>query len=84
MKLAYKQSNGIIAIVHAAPRAHIERAIGKFADESAYERHVVERSIPAGATDLIRLSDDWQPPSDQDQRSKWVIRNGTIEIDQAN
>jgi len=77
MRFAYTNAEGGVSIVISAPKASIERAHGPMSQEQ-YEHHVRARSIPDDAADVIRLPDDWQPPSGRDKRDKWRLVNGEI------
>lgn len=85
MKYAYSLPDGSVSIVIAAPKTDLERVLGPLTDE-AYEKHVLERSIPAGALNLIKLPDDWQPPSDRTYRDAWHMSDGktiTVHMERA-
>ncbi len=70
MRFAYMQLNGILAIVSAAPKSDLERVLGALTDK-AYRDHVLSRSIPAEATDVRELPDDWRPPTSRALRNAW-------------
>jgi hypothetical protein len=74
LKFAYTQPDGSVAIVHAAPKEHLERLFGPMTD-AQYEAHVLERSIPADATDVTRLPDDWKSPADRSSRNTWKLKH---------
>jgi hypothetical protein len=80
IKYAYTRPDGGVSIVHAAPKEHIERVLGPLTDE-AYEAHVVERSIPADATNVTKLPDDWTPPDDRTFRDAWKHDKGKVVVD---
>lgn len=71
LKYAYTQQNGVVAIVHAVPKAELERLFGPMTEEQ-YEAHVLERSIPNDAKDVTKLPDDWTPP-DRASRETWKL-----------
>lgn len=80
MILTYATPDGGVVIVSAAPKKALERALGPLTDEQ-YRAHVIERSIPEGATDVQERSDDWQPPAARTFRDAWVSKGGKIDVD---
>src|SRR5262245_24715631 len=80
MKFAFMQPNGILAIVHPAPKEAIERVLGSLTDEQ-YRVHVIERSIPADAQDVRELPDNWQPPTSRLLRDAW--RHDSVDMEAA-
>lgn len=80
MKFAYTLPNGQVAIVVAAPMAHLNRGLERELTDAEYLAHVLGRTFPDGhPADLIRLADDWIAP-DRAQRSGWRIEGGTVVI----
>jgi hypothetical protein len=73
LKFAYTQPDGSVAIVHAVPKEHLERLFGPMTD-AQYESHVLERSIPADATEVTKLPADWTPP-DRSSRNTWKLKH---------
>lgn len=47
--------------------------------DAEFHAHVLERTIPQDAINVIDLPPDWVEP-DRDRRSEWVIKNGTVTI----
>jgi hypothetical protein len=81
MRLCYIGSDGVVSIVCAAPKSHIERVLGPLTDEQ-YMEHIIARSIPANATDIHELPEDWQAPADRTFRNAWSIgQEGSVAID---
>lgn len=80
MNIAYTQPNGIVAIVHAAPKSNLEQVLGPLTDE-AYRAHVYKRSIPDGATNVHELSDDFVPDTDRTFRNAWVTDGSVLSVD---
>jgi len=80
MKFAYMNRHGGVSIVHGAPKESLEQMHGPMTDEQ-YEQHVRARSIPPDANDVVRLPDEWEPPSGRDKRDKWRLVNGEIIVD---
>jgi hypothetical protein len=80
MKIAYSRLDieGVF-FVYPAPKADIERTLGKMTDE-AYEAIVMERSIPVDAVEVVRLPDDWVAP-DRASRAAWRLRGGKVVIE---
>lgn len=90
MRFAYKNSEGRVCLVMAAPKEALAPLLGKrnaegdliFTDAD-YRQHVLSRSIPKDATDLIELPDDWKAPSDRSLRHAWTIKGGRVVVDEA-
>ena len=84
MKYAYMNAaTGIAAIVIPAAKSDLEKVLGPLTQQ-AYVDHVLTRSIPSDATDLIELPDDWDYPDiTRYTRNAWVVRNGRVEVDMA-
>ena len=80
LKYSFTMADGGVAIVHAAPKEHLERLFGPMTD-AQYEAHVVERSIPKDAVDVTKLPDDWTPPDDRTFRDAWKHDKGKITVD---
>jgi hypothetical protein len=78
LRFAYSLDGGV-SIITAAPKADIEVVLGPLTNEQ-YRIHVLERSVPTGATDLTELPRNWTPP-DRSTRHAWVLRNGKVEVD---
>jgi hypothetical protein len=71
MKIMYtRPEDGGVSIVTAASKESIEKVLGPLTQEQ-YENHVVERSIPAGAVNARRITDDGIPTS-REFRNAWV------------
>lgn len=81
MKLAFSRPDDGVSIVIAAPKKTLERALGKMTQE-VYEAHVLERSIPKDAVEVVRLTDDWVAP-DRAHRAAWRLRGGKVVIEQS-
>jgi hypothetical protein len=82
LRFAYTRPDGGTSIVHALPREQIERALpAPFADDAAYVRHVLEVSIPADATDVVRLPDDHELPKRCEYRDAWKLSGGRVVFD---
>lgn len=79
MKLAYSRPDGGVSIVMAAPKEALERALGKMTQEQ-YEAHVLKRSIPVDAIEVVKLPDDWIAP-DRSTRNAWRLRDGKIVVE---
>lgn len=71
MKIMYTrpEDNGV-SIVVAAPKEAIEKVLGPLTQEQ-YEAHVLERSIPANAINVKRISDE-DLPADREFRNAWA------------
>jgi hypothetical protein len=82
LRYAFTRPDGGVTIIHAAAKADIERVLGPLTD-AQYEAHVLERSIPADATDVTKLPDDWTPPDDRTFRDAWKNDKGKVEVDLA-
>lgn len=80
MKYAYTNAEGLLCIVTAAPKAALERVLGPLTDE-AYRAHVLERSIPDGASNVTALPEDWSAPIDRGFRDAWRLKGRQVEID---
>lgn len=80
LKFAYTTPEGGVAIVHAAPKAQLERVLGPLTDEQ-YEAHVRQRSIPSDAADVEKLPDNWTPPDDRTFRNAWKKEGGSVSVD---
>jgi hypothetical protein len=72
--------NGKAVICQTAPKEDLERVLGPLTDD-AYEAHVMERSVPDDAKDIIFLIDDMAIPLSREFRDAWAIRDGRIETD---
>lgn len=70
LKFLYTNSEGRACIIHALPKEAIERVLGPLTDEE-YRQHVLERSVPADATDLKEITAD-DIPADRSFRDAWV------------
>lgn len=87
LRFAYSRPDGGVDIVQAMSMDDLIKVVGvpdelgrlTLSDES-YRTHVLERSIPAYATDVIELSEDWIEP-DRNYRNAWVIKDGQIVVD---
>jgi hypothetical protein len=82
MKYAFTRPDGGVTIIHAASKKSLERVLGPLTD-AQYEAHVVERSIPADATNVTKLPDDWTPPDDRTFRDAWKHDKGEVVVDLA-
>lgn len=82
LRFAYTQPNGIVAIVIAAPKELLLPLIGtgspKTLSDADYRAHVIARSIPKTATDVIELKTDQDLPPDRSRRLTWSIKNGKL------
>lgn len=47
----------------------------------AYRDHVIDRSIPSDASNIVDLPDDWTPPDDRTFRDAWVLKGKAVEVD---
>lgn len=74
MKFAFEKDDRVW-VCHCAPRETIERQFGPLTDEQ-YEA-IVTKGVPDTA---IRLEDDWVPPRDRPDQSKWKIINGKLVV----
>ena len=88
MRIAYQQADGTVAIVVAAPKEALTPLIGRVDEngqripltDQEYRDHVFARSIPAGATNVHELPDDWTAP-DRYFRNAWVTDGVSVSID---
>jgi hypothetical protein len=80
LKFSYTRPDGGVSIVHAVPKAHLERKLGPLTD-AEYEAHVLKRSIPADAIDVTKLPVDWTPPEDRTFRDAWKHDKGNVTVD---
>jgi hypothetical protein len=78
MRLAYKTPDGV-AIVHAAAKRDLERALGPLT-ERQYREHVISRSVPTGVVYAV-LPADWTPPGDRTYRGAWDLAGGVVALD---
>jgi hypothetical protein len=91
LRFAFTRPDGGTTIVSAAPKEFLVEVIGKpnqfgmrtLSDED-YRDHVIERSIPADATNVIELPADWTPP-DEDRafRNAWEISESKVGVNLA-
>lgn len=71
MKVMYtRPEDRGLSIVTAAPKADIEKVLGPLTQEQ-YEAHVMERSVPDGAINVKRITDE-NLPSTREFRDAWV------------
>lgn len=71
MKIMYTDKDtGILAIVVGAPKAHIERTLGKFLTDKEYDQMVLN-TVPADALNVKEIQDE-DVPSDRQFRDAWV------------
>lgn len=85
LKLAWNLPDGTVTVFNAAPKEQLEKAVGKpvtvdgvvhrVLTDDEYRAFVLEQIgakgvLPAVATDLVELPDDWTPP-DRAFRSAW-------------
>jgi hypothetical protein len=82
LKYAFTRTDGGVSIVTAAAKKDLERVLGPLTDEQ-YKAHVLERSIPADATDVTELPVDWSPPEDRTFRDAWKNDKGNVTVDLA-
>lgn len=90
LRFAYTRPDGGVDIVRAMPKDDLAAVIGThdmatgrmILSDDDYRAHVVERSIPEYATDVIELPEDWTEP-DRNYRNAWILTGGQIVIDQA-
>lgn len=80
MKFAFTRPNGGVAIAVADVKSRLEKVFGEMTQDQ-YESHVIERLIPKDAVDLVRLPDDWEPPSGRELRNAWRLVDGKIVLD---
>lgn len=81
LRFAYTRPDGGLSIVNAAPKESLERVLGPLTD-AAYRAHVLERSIPANATNVQELSEDWSPPDiDRTFRDAWRQGQDKVHVD---
>ena len=90
LRFAYTRPDGGTSIVAAAPKDELAIAIGKRDPETGapvlsdeeYRKHVIERSIPKDATNIIELPRDWvAPDSDRTFRDAWTLDGGSMKVD---
>lgn len=74
MKFAFEKDDRVW-VCHCTPREVIERQFGPLTDEQYMA--IVTQGIPDTA---IRLEDDWVPPRDRPDQSKWKITNGKLVV----
>lgn len=80
LRFAYTTPNNTVCIVYAAPPEALVPVLGPLSDE-AYRAHVLDRSIPSDATNLVELGLDWVPPSDRAFRSAWAVNGKSVIVD---
>jgi hypothetical protein len=80
LKYVYTNADGTVAVIHAAPKTSIEEMLGPLTDEE-YEAHVLEKSVPAGAISVRRITED-DIPGDRKYRDCWcdVTPHSAIDI----
>lgn len=87
MKLRYAYhipSQPQSVIVLAAPKEAIESVKGKKLTDQEYKDFVRSRSIPADATEILELPEDWeQPDRDRTFRNSWKHSGGKFSVDMA-
>lgn|SRR5262245_29057910 len=85
MRIIYTAESGNLAIVTAAERAQLERALGRELSEEEYRSFVLEKSVPATARDVQVVADDWTPPdTDRAFRDAWALgKDGQAFVDMA-
>lgn len=76
LRFAYTRPDGGVSVVNAARREDLERTI-KFDSNEAYENYVLQRSIPADAANVTRLTDA-ATPDRCEFRNGWVLTDGKI------
>lgn len=79
LKFVYTDADGNLCVVHAAPKEHLEKVLGKLTDK-AYRKHVLARSIPDDAINVREISVD-DIPADRKYRNAWVDRSEASSID---
>lgn len=67
----HNEETEIAAITSAAPKANIERDLGKKLTDEEYENFVIERSIPQGKK--FKKVDDSELPSEPVFRNAWLF-----------
>lgn len=80
MKLIYTNADGSVSIVHSASKSNLEQVLGPLTDEK-FRKHVIERSIPPEANNVIEMPDDWEPPTDRYFRNAWVQSDAAVVVD---
>ena len=71
LKFLYTDAEGRVCIVHALPKEFIEKVLGPLTKKQ-YRAHVLERSIPADATNVREITSD-EVPTDRSYRNAWVL-----------
>lgn len=87
LRWAYTRPDGGIDIVQAMRKEDLLPVIGKpdeFGRKSLsdqdYKAFVLSRSIPADATNVVELPEDWVEPP-KTYRNAWVMADGKIAVD---
>lgn len=75
MRIVYTNSEGMVCVVHAAPRESIEQDFRRALDDpeyqlsdATYRTHVLSRSIPLDASNIVETDDI---PTDRTFRNAW-------------
>lgn len=79
MKITYTRPDGGLSIVTAASKAALEKVLGPLTDE-AYRAHVMQRSIPEGASGVQVMASDWQVPADRSFRDAWRLSGKQLAV----
>ncbi len=78
-KIAYTRPDGGVSIVSPASKEAVERVLGPLT-KAKYEAHIMEKSIPADATNIVFLVED-EVPTDRSFRDAWKAEDGVITHD---
>lgn len=82
LRISYERADGVWQVVIAAPKENISAALGRDLSEEEYRQFVFDKSIPAGATKIHELPDDWIPPDvDRMFLNAWVTDGETVSVD---
>ena len=80
MRFLYtRQIDGGLSVVNAAPKEHLERLLGPMTDEE-YKAHVIERSIPKNAINMVEVEDSFKLP-DREFRNAWKQDGKAVDFD---
>lgn len=88
LRFAYERPDGGVSIVTAMPKEALVEIIGtpdeqgvKHISDKAFRQHVIDRSIPEDASNVIELPEDWSPPVDRAFRNAWMLSAGKVTVD---
>lgn len=79
MKIAYTAISGDVAIAHSASKEQVELSMGPLSDDE-FAAHILERSVPDGAANVMVFPENWSPPDSGIYRAAWQCVDGEVKI----